>query len=89
MHRQVRAFGEVLAQQAVGVFVRAALPRALRIAEVHLDVGRHSEPLVIRELDSAIPGQRLVQMVGNFFACLISALTTVCVSRLGILASIT
>src|SRR5271170_8213793 len=36
MHAQVCTFREVLAQQPVGVLVRGALPRALRIAEVNL-----------------------------------------------------
>ena len=48
MRRQVCALGEVLSQQTVGVLVGAALPRALRIAEVHGDVGRHGEALVVR-----------------------------------------
>jgi hypothetical protein len=33
---EVGAFGEVLAQQPVGVLVGGALPRALRVAEVDL-----------------------------------------------------
>src|SRR3954452_2311345 len=37
VHAQVRALREVLAQQPIGVLVGAALPRALRIAEVFLD----------------------------------------------------
>src|SRR3954452_22842842 len=32
---EVGALGEVLAQQAIGVLVGAALPRAVRVAEVH------------------------------------------------------
>jgi len=31
---EVGAFGEILAQQPVGVFVRAALPGAVRVTEV-------------------------------------------------------
>ena len=37
--RQVGAFGEVLAQQAVGVLVRAALPGAVRVGEEDRDAG--------------------------------------------------
>ena len=51
-HGQVDALREVLPQQAVGVLVRAALPGALRIAEVDLDVGRQRK--------AAMVGQRLV-----------------------------
>src|SRR5204862_2884292 len=44
--REVDALREVLPQQAVGVFVGATLPRALRIAEVDLDLGGHGKSLV-------------------------------------------
>ena len=37
--RQVGAFGEVLAEQSVGVLVRAALPRAARVGEEDGDAG--------------------------------------------------
>jgi hypothetical protein len=33
----------ILAQEAVGVFIYAALPGALRIAEVHFHIGGHPE----------------------------------------------
>jgi hypothetical protein len=39
VHRQVGA-REVLSQQAIGVLIRSALPRALRIAKINVDVGR-------------------------------------------------
>lgn len=56
MLRQVRALGQVLANQAVDVLVTAALPRTLRIAKVNrhtrllgqFDVFGHLTPLVIR-----------------------------------------
>ena len=44
---------------------RSALPRALRIAEVDIDVGLLSEPLVIGRLPSSVPGQRSVQFAGQ------------------------
>ena len=37
---QVSAFREILAQQAVGVLVDAALPRAVRIGEIDGDAGQ-------------------------------------------------
>src|SRR5216684_8586738 len=39
MHRQVGALRKVLSQQAIGVLVRPALPRALRIAKIDVDFG--------------------------------------------------
>lgn len=37
--RQVRALGQLLAQQPIGVFAGAALPGAVRIAEAHSYAG--------------------------------------------------
>lgn len=50
----------------IDLFVRAALPRALRIAEADLDVGHQREAFVIGHLLAAIPGQRLVQLPRQF-----------------------
>ena len=36
---KVHAFGEVLAEQTIGVLVAATLPRALRVAEVDVEAG--------------------------------------------------
>ena len=36
---QIGAFWQILAQQAVGVLIGAALPGAVRVAEVHLHAG--------------------------------------------------
>ena len=47
--RQIRTLGEVLAQQAVGVLVGAALPRTAGITEVDLHGRRHDELLVALE----------------------------------------
>src|SRR5688572_3009690 len=44
---EVHALGEVLAQQAVGILVTAALPRAMRVAEVDLHPGVDGEALVL------------------------------------------
>src|SRR6266436_4810083 len=45
MHRQVGPLREVLPQQTIGVFIGAALPRTLRIAEVSVDVSRYQMAL--------------------------------------------
>ena len=42
MHAEISAFWKILAQQSVGVLVGAALPRAVRIAEIDLDAERRS-----------------------------------------------
>ncbi len=54
---QVHSFREVLPQKTVGVFVGATLPRMLRITEVHVNVGRQTEALVIGHLFAPIPDQ--------------------------------
>src|SRR3984885_1031015 len=61
--RQVCPLGEVLAQQAIGVLVGAALPGALRIAEVHGDVGCQGKSSMIRKLLTTVPGQGFVQFI--------------------------
>src|SRR4051794_10519437 len=53
---QVGALREVLAQQAVGVLVRAALPGAVRISEEHREAGLDRELGVLRQLLAAVPG---------------------------------
>jgi hypothetical protein len=43
-----------MAQEAVGVLVRAALPRAVRVAEVHLDARVDGEPRAVGNYMSAL-----------------------------------
>ena len=57
----VGSLREVLSQQAVRVFVRAALPRAVRITEVDFYIRGHREGLVLGHLQPAIPRQRAPQ----------------------------
>ena len=63
---EIDAVRQILPQQAIGVLVGAPLPRALRIAEVDGDVGGQGEALVVGEFFSAIPGERLIEFVGQF-----------------------
>src|ERR1700676_3510110 len=63
MHRQVGALGKVLSQQAIGVLVRPALPRALRIAKIDVDFGRQRKATMIRQFLAPIPGQGLIQLL--------------------------
>jgi hypothetical protein len=53
---QVGTLGQVLAEQAVGVLVGAALPRAARVTEVDLDAGVDGELGVLGHLPAVIPG---------------------------------
>jgi very-short-patch-repair endonuclease len=56
VHGEVGAFGHPLAQEAVGVLVRAALPGGVRVAEVDLHAGVDRELAVLGELAALVPG---------------------------------
>ena len=53
--RQFHPVGEVLSQKAVGILIRASLPRALWIAEEDLHVRGDAEVLVPSELHAPVP----------------------------------
>ena len=55
--RQIHTLGQVLSKQSIRVLVAAALPWALRIAKVNLDVGDHRESLMPSHLFASIPSQ--------------------------------
>lgn len=57
---EVLSFWQVLAEQAVGVFVDAALPWAVWVGEVNLDVCLAGEDAMLRHLSSLVvgPGRR-------------------------------
>src|SRR5260370_36627810 len=63
VHRQVGALWKVLSQQTIGVLVRPALPRALRVAKIYVDFGRQRKATMIRKFLSPIPGQGLIQLL--------------------------
>jgi hypothetical protein len=65
VHRQIGALWKVLSQQAVGVLIRAALPRALRIAKIDVDVGRQRKAMMIREFLSSVPGIYTAPLVAS------------------------
>ena len=65
MFAEVSAFGEVLSQQAVGVFVRAALPRALWVAEVDGQPSVDAKLCVLSHLCSLVPRQRPTELLGQ------------------------
>jgi len=51
---EVGALGEVLAQQAVGVLVGAALPGGVRVAEVDLDAGVETDLFSVAHLGALV-----------------------------------
>src|SRR4051794_40735040 len=61
MYTQVSALREVLPQQPIGILVRAALPRAVRIAEVDLHASIDPQLRVLAHFRPLIPGQRSSQ----------------------------
>ena len=52
---EIGALLEVLAQQPIGILVGAALPWALRIAEIDLDAGIDLEALMLSHFRALIP----------------------------------
>ncbi len=42
--------GKVLPEQTIGIPVGTSLPRALRIAEVHINIGREREAFVVSKI---------------------------------------
>src|SRR5438105_2185378 len=56
---EVGAFGKVLTEQSVGVFVGAPLPWAGGVAEVDVDPGGDLDVEVVAHLDALVPGERL------------------------------
>ena len=55
---QVSSLGEVLPEQAVGVFIDATLPGAVRIGKVNFHTGGLSQALVLRHLLALVVRQR-------------------------------
>ena len=47
---EIRALGQVLAQQAISILVGSALPGAMRIGKEHLDREAVRQPLMLRHL---------------------------------------
>jgi hypothetical protein len=62
---QVCALRKVLPQKSIRVLVRAALPRATRIAEADFDSGVDPQPCMLRHLGPLIPRQRAPESLGQ------------------------
>jgi hypothetical protein len=78
---------QVLPQKPVGVFVRAALPGALRIAEVNLYIGSHGEAFVLAISSPRSQVSERRNVAGSWRTCWLSAATTVAVSLPGTFTS--
>ena len=62
MTAEISALWKVLAKQTVGIFIVAALPRALRVSEVDFDTSVDPKLSMLCHLDALIPGQGAAQM---------------------------
>ena len=74
--RQVRALGQVLAQQAIRILVGAALPRAVRIGKEDLEREPLGQLLVLGHFFPPIIGQGLPQQRGHMSEFFREALTS-------------
>jgi hypothetical protein len=59
---EVRALRQILSQQAIGVFVLAALPRAMGMGEVNLDAGIFSQFRMLCHFTTLIVSERAAQL---------------------------
>ena len=83
------ALGDVLAEQAIRVFIGAALPWGAGMREIHGDTGVHGELPVLGELCSLIPGQGSRNAVGSVVIVAVMAVRAASADRpLGIGTSI-
>ena len=65
MHAEISALWKVLAQQAIRILVSAALPWAMRVAEVDLQPRINSQVHMLRHFCPLIPGQGLSNLLGQ------------------------
>ena len=65
---EVRAFGQVLANESVGVLVEPALPGMVGVGEVALGVESLGDGLMVGELLAVVIGER-VDKVGMRLQC--------------------
>lgn len=83
--RQVCALGQVLANQAIHVFIAAPLPRAVRVTKVHRHAGVLCQLLVQRHLSALVVGERLTQGLCNADQLVCKRLQHIgCAGRLGV-----
>ena len=71
------AFGQVLANQSIHVFIAAPLPRAVRVAKVHRHAGVLCQLLVLSNLSALVVGERLTQSCATLTKLSVNACSTV------------
>jgi hypothetical protein len=81
VHRQVGAFGQVLAERAVGVIVRSALPGLMRVAEIHCNIGGDVEVGMVGHLLGLVPGGAAASSAGSVLMAWRMACSTRCAWR--------
>ena len=59
------SFGQVAADEPVGVFVGSSLPGAVGVSEEHVHAGVVSEALVSGHFPALVPGQCAHRLVGQ------------------------
>ena len=59
------SFGQVAADESVGVFVGSSLPGAVGVSEEHLHAGVVGEALVAGHFPALVPGQCAHRLVGQ------------------------
>ena len=59
------SFGQVAADEPVGVFVGSSLPGAVGVSEEHLHAGAWGEALVAGHFPALVPGQCAHRLVGK------------------------
>ena len=62
---QVGPFGQILADQAVHVFIGSALPRVVRVAKVHGNAGLRGQCFVQDHLPALVVGHPQPHRLGN------------------------
>ena len=59
------SFGQVAADEPVGVFVGSSLPGAVGVSEEHVHAGVVGEALVVGHFWALVPGQRVDRSIGK------------------------
>ena len=86
---QIGRFGQKLAQQAVGVFVRSTRPRGMGIAEPDVDLHAAGEFGVAGHFEAPVAGQALSQKGGQVFIWRVKPSTSAAAPLPSILARVT
>jgi hypothetical protein len=66
---QIRSLRKILTQQAVCVFIRAALPRAARITKIDFDTRIQPQLGMLRHFSALVPSQRATQLLRQLDDC--------------------